>query len=204
MLWNKTPKYGNDDDYADGILSQVFSTRSSMRSTAGRTPKAGSYHVNYLSTTCHVYFGSMTGATPDGRRAWEPLSDGISPVQGADRNGPTAVIRSAARMDHARTGGTLLNQKFTPQLLRDDAGLDRVAHLVRSYFRLGGHHIQFNVVTAATLRAAQAEPEKYRDLIVRVAGYSDYFCDLTRALQDEIIARTEHEAFAPAAATVSV
>ncbi len=203
LLWNRSPKFGNDDEYADAILKDVFD--AFFEEIEGRpNTKGGSYHVNYLSTTCHVYFGSMTGATPDGRRAWEPLSDGVSPVQGADRNGPTAVIRSAARIDHARTGGTLLNQKFTPQLLRDDAGLDRVAHLVRSYFRLGGHHIQFNVVTAATLRAAQAEPEKYRDLIVRVAGYSDYFCDLTRALQDEIIARTEHEAFAPAAATVSV
>lgn len=203
LLWNRSPKFGNDDEYADAILKDVFD--AFFEEIEGRpNTKGGSYHVNYLSTTCHVYFGSMTGATPDGRRAWEPLSDGVSPVQGADRNGPTAVIRSAARIDHARTGGTLLNQKFTPQLLRDDAGLDRVAQLVRSYFRLGGHHIQFNVVTAATLRAAQAEPEKYRDLIVRVAGYSDYFCDLTRALQDEIIARTEHEAFAPVAATVSV
>lgn len=203
LLWNRSPKFGNDDEYADAILKDVFD--AFFEEIEGRpNTKGGSYHVNYLSTTCHVYFGSMTGATPDGRHAWEPLSDGVSPVQGADRNGPTAVIRSAARIDHARTGGTLLNQKFTPQLLHDDAGLDRVAQLVRSYFRLGGHHIQFNVVTAATLRAAQAEPEKYRDLIVRVAGYSDYFCDLTRALQDEIIARTEHEAFAPATATVSV
>ena len=164
--------------------------------------KGGNYRVNYLSTTCHIYFGSMTGATPDGRRAGEPLSDGISPVQGADRNGPTAVVKSAAKMDHARTGGTLLNQKFTPQVLQGEGGLDKVAQLIRSYFRLGGHHIQFNVITTATLRAAQADPEKYRDLIVRVAGYSDYFCDLTRALQDEIIARTAHEAFAlPSAAS---
>ncbi|MGB9146414.1 MAG: trans-4-hydroxy-L-proline dehydratase [Acidobacteriaceae bacterium] len=202
LLWNRSPKFGNDDEYADAILKDVFD--AFFEEIDGRpNTKGGSYHVNYLSTTCHVYFGSITGATPDGRRAWEPLSDGISPAQGADRNGPTAVIRSAARMDHARTGGTLLNQKFAPQLLRDDAGLDRVAQLVRSYFRLGGHHIQFNVVTAATLRAAQAEPEKYRDLIVRVAGYSDYFCDLTRALQDEIIARTEHEAFASSAAAAA-
>ena len=202
LLWNRSPKFGNDDEYADGILREMFD--AFFEEIEGRpNTKGGRYHVNYLSTTCHVYFGSMTGATPDGRRAWEPLADGVSPVQGADRNGPTAVIRSAARLDHARTGGTLLNQKFTPQLLADDAGLDRVAHLVRSYFRLGGHHIQFNVVTAATLRAAQAEPEKYRDLIVRVAGYSDYFCDLTRALQDEIIARTEHEAFASAAAVTA-
>jgi formate C-acetyltransferase len=101
-------------------------------------------------------------------------------------------------MDHARTGGTLLNQKFTPQVLKGEDGVEKVAQLVRAYFRMGGHHIQFNVVTAATLRAAQANPEKYRDLIVRVAGYSDYFCDLTRALQDEIIARTEHDAFSTA------
>ena len=148
-----------------------------------------------LPTTCHVYFGSVIGATPDGRLAWQPLSEGISPVQGADRHGPTAVIKSAAKMDHARTGGTLLNQKFTPQLLKDDEGLDKLVQLVRTYFKLDGHHIQFNVVEAATLRAAQAHPELYRDLIVRVAGYSDYFCDLGRALQDEIIARTEHEAF---------
>jgi formate C-acetyltransferase len=148
-----------------------------------------------LPTTCHVYFGSVLGATPDGRRAGTPLSEGISPVQGADRRGPTAVLRSVAKMDHVRTGGTLLNQKFSPDLLADQAGLDQLVALIRTYFRLDGHHIQFNVVDAATLRAAQAQPEQYRDLIVRVAGYSDYFCDLSVALQDEIIARTEHESF---------
>jgi formate C-acetyltransferase len=151
--------------------------------------------VNYLSTTCHVYFGSVTGALPDGRRAWEPLSDGISPAQGADRRGPTAVIKSAAKMDHARTGGTLLNQKFTPRTVEGEEGLDNLAHLVRAYFKLDGHHIQFNVVTAETLREAQSHPEQHRDLIVRVAGYSDYFCDLTTALQEEIIARTEQTGF---------
>ncbi len=134
----------------------------------------------------------MIGATPDGRRAGQPLSEGVSPVQGADRHGPTAVLRSVAKMDHSRTGGTLLNQKFTPALLADAAGLDGLVQLVRTYFALGGHHIQFNVVDVATLRAAQARPEEHRDLIVRVAGYSDYFCDLGKALQDEIIARTEH------------
>jgi formate C-acetyltransferase len=148
-----------------------------------------------LPTTCHVYFGSVIGATPDGRKAGVPLSEGISPVQGADRHGPTAVIRSVAKMDHARTGGTLLNQKFTPQLLQDESGLDKLVQLIRTYFKLDGHHIQFNVVDAATLRAAQANPEQYRDLIVRVAGYSDYFCDLGQALQEEIIARTEHQSF---------
>jgi pyruvate-formate lyase len=134
----------------------------------------------------------VIGATPDGRRAGQPLSEGVSPVQGADRHGPTAVLKSVAKMDHGRTGGTLLNQKFAPALLADEAGLTGLVKLVRTYFALGGHHVQFNVVDAATLRAAQAHPEEHRDLIVRVAGYSDYFCDLGKALQDEIIARTEH------------
>jgi trans-4-hydroxy-L-proline dehydratase len=194
LLWNRTPKYGNDDEYADQILRNVFD--AFYEEVNGRiNTKGGSYRVNWLSTTCHVYFGSVTGATPDGRRAYEAHSDGISPSQGADRHGPTAVIQSAAKMDHARTGGTLLNQKFTPQVVEGEPGLDNLLHLVRSYFKLDGHHIQFNVVTAETLRAAQAEPEKYRDLIVRVAGYSDYFCDLTKALQEEIIARTEQTGF---------
>jgi pyruvate formate-lyase/glycerol dehydratase family glycyl radical enzyme len=194
MLWNKTPKYGNDDAYADDILASLFDMFFDEINGRPNT-KGGEYRVNYLSTTCHVYFGSVTGATPDGRKAWEPHSDGISPAHGADRNGPTAVIQSAARMDHARTGGTLLNQKFTPKLVEGPEGLDHMAHLVRSYFKLDGHHIQFNVVTAGTLREAQANPEKHRDLIVRVAGYSDYFCDLSVALQDEIIARTEQTSF---------
>jgi pyruvate formate-lyase/glycerol dehydratase family glycyl radical enzyme len=194
LLWNRSPKYGNDDPAADDILAQLF--EAVFDEIDGRlNTKGGTCRVNFLSTTCHVYFGSVTGAMPDGRRAWQPLSDGISPVQGADHNGPTAVVLSAARLDHRRTGGTLLNQKFVPELLEGETGLTALMHLIRSYFRLGGHHIQFNVVTAATLRAAQAEPDKYRDLIVRVAGYSDYFCDLTRPLQDEIIARTEQQSF---------
>jgi pyruvate formate-lyase/glycerol dehydratase family glycyl radical enzyme len=194
LLWNRSPKYGNDDDDADSLLRRVFDAYHDEIDGRKNT-RGGHYRVDWLSTTCHVYFGSMTGATPDGRRAGQALSDGISPVQGADRRGPTAVIRSAAKMDHARTGGTLLNQKFTPSLLEDDTGLDHLAHLVRAYFKLDGHHIQFNVVTRETLRAAQAEPDKHRDLIVRVAGYSDYFCDLTPALQEEIIARTEQGSF---------
>ncbi len=194
MLMNRTPRYGNDDDDADEIMKSIF--EAYFAAVDGRkNTKNGTYHINLLPTTCHVYFGSVTGATPDGRRAWEPLSEGISPVQGADRKGPTAVLKSAAKMDHVRTGGTLLNQKFTPQLLKTDADLDRLVQLVRTYFKLDGHHIQFNVADAATLRAAQQHPEKYRDLIVRVAGYSDYFCDLGQALQEEIIARTEHSAF---------
>jgi formate C-acetyltransferase len=193
-LWNRTPRYGNDHPYADAILARVFDLVYEEIDGLPNT-RGGCFHVNYLSTTCHVYFGSRVGATPDGRRAREPLSEGISPVQGTDRRGPTAVVRSAARMDHARTGGTLLNQKFAPALLANDADLEKLGHLVRTYFSLGGHHIQFNVVSAETLRAAQANPESYRDLIVRVAGYSDYFCDLTKPLQDEIINRTAHGSF---------
>ncbi len=192
LLLNRTPKYGNDDDYADSVMQELF--EAYFDTIDGRpNTKGGRYRINLLPTTCHIYFGSVVGATPDGRKAWQPLSEGISPVQGADRRGPTAVFRSAAKMDQARTGGTLLNQKLTPGLLDGEQGLDKFVHLVRSYFRLDGHHVQFNVVDAATLRAAQENPDKYRDLIVRVAGYSDYFCDLGKALQDEIISRTEHK-----------
>jgi formate C-acetyltransferase len=191
-LWNKTPRYGNDNPAADEILRDVFEMMH--RLVEGRpNTRGGVHHVNYLSTTCHVYFGSKVGATPDGRHALQPVSDGISPVQGVDLEGPTAVLKSASRLDHARTGGTLLNLKFTPDTLEGDAGPALLTHLIRSYFALRGHHVQFNVVTAETLRDAQAHPEQHRDLIVRVAGYSDYFCDLTTPLQDEIIARTAHE-----------
>jgi pyruvate formate-lyase/glycerol dehydratase family glycyl radical enzyme len=194
MLLNKTPKYGNDDDYADDVMVAVFETY--FNAIDGReNTRGGINRINLLPTTCHVYFGSVMGASPDGRKAGKPLSEGISPVQGADRCGPTAVINSVAKMDHVRTGGTLLNQKFTPQLLEADEGLNRLVHLVRAFFKLDGHHIQFNVVDAATLRAAQKNPQEYRDLIVRVAGYSDYFCDLSEVLQEEIIARTEHQSF---------
>jgi len=193
-LLHKTPKYGNDDDEADDVMRALF--EAYLDAVDGRpNTKGGTYHVNMLPTTVHVYFGSVIGATPDGRLAWAPLSEGISPVQGADRHGPTAVLKSVAKMDHVRTGGTLLNMKFTPQLLQDDEDLGKLVQLIRAYFRLDGHHVQFNVVDAATLRAAQENPDQYRNLIVRVAGYSDYFCDLGQALQDEIIARTEHQAF---------
>ncbi len=194
LLLNKTPRYGNDEEYADQIMRLIFDSYYSAINGRKNT-KGGHYRINLLPTTCHVYFGSVVGATPDGRKAWLPLSEGISPVQGADRRGPTAVIKSAAKMDHAKTGGTLLNLKFTPQVLEGEEGINKLAQLVRAYFKLDGHHIQFNVVKAETLKDAQHNPEQYRDLIVRVAGYSDYFCDLSRELQDEIIARTEHTTF---------
>lgn len=191
---NKTPKYGNDDDYTDEIMRSIF--EAYYDAVRGRpNTKGGFYEINLLPTTVHIYFGKVVGATPDGRKASEPLSEGISPVQGADRKGPTAVVKSASKMDHVRTGGTLLNQKFTPHLLADEDGIEKLAHLIRSYFKLDGHHIQLNVVSADTLRDAQKYPEKYRDLIVRVAGYSDYFVDVAVDLQNEIIKRTEHKSF---------
>ena len=189
LLLNRTPRYGNDDDRADDIAVDLFNAYYNALNGRPNT-KGGKYRVNLLPTTVHIYFGRVTGATPDGRKAGEPVSDGISPVHGADRNGPTAVIKSSAKIDHARTGGTLLNQKFLPSFFESDENIDKVLRLVRSYFEMEGHHIQFNVVDEETLREAQAHPDKHTDLIVRVAGYSDYFVDIGKELQDEIIART--------------
>ncbi|MBC8321300.1 MAG: glycyl radical protein [Bacteroidetes bacterium] len=190
-LINHTPKYGNDDDYADEQAVSIFNIF--LNAVDGRPNIVGGhFRINMLPTTSHVYFGSVTGATPDGRLAYKPLSEGISPFQGADRKGPTAVLKSASKINHLKTGGTLLNQKFTPALLEDEKGLDSLVHLIRAYFRLDGHHIQFNVVTTKQLLEAQKHPEDHKDLIVRVAGYSDYFNDLGEELQDEIIRRSEH------------
>jgi len=194
LLVNRTPRFGNDDDRADGIMLEVFEVFHQL--IDGRPNyRGGTHRVNMLPTTCHVYFGSKVGATPDGRRSGKPLSEGISPVQGADLKGPTAVLNSTSKMDHTLTGGTLLNQKINPGLVDSPEGIIKLTQLVRSYFKMGGHHIQFNVVDRATLEAARKDPEAHRDLIVRVAGYSDYFCDLSEALQEEIISRTEHKEF---------
>jgi len=192
MLFNKTPFYGNDDDLADSIMQQVYASLFNAIDGKPNT-KRTEYHLNMLSTTCHVYFGRMLGASANGRLAGLPISDGTSPSHGADRKGPTAVIKSLGKMDQVKSGGTLLNQRFTPGVLKGETGVDSMAHLIRTYFNLNGHHVQFNVVDTATLRRAQASPEEYRNLLVRVAGYSDYFVDLDRHHQEEIIARTEHE-----------
>jgi len=194
FAFNRTPFYGNDDDYADGIMRRVYD--SLFRTIDGKpSTKGDTYHLNMLSTTCHIYFGKKLGATPNGRFAHLPESDGTSPSHGADRKGPTAVIKSLGKMDQIKSGGTLLNQRFLPSVLAGEEGLEKLAQLVRSYFRLGGHHIQFNVVDTETLRAAQKTPLEYRDLLVRVAGYSDYFVDLDIHHQEEIIARTAQEGF---------
>jgi trans-4-hydroxy-L-proline dehydratase len=186
-----TPKFGNDDDYADQLAVKVFEIYYDAVNGRANT-RGGVHRINMLPTTSHVYFGSVIPATSDGRNAHMPLSEGISPFQGADYNGPTSVIKSASKIDHLRTGGTLLNQKFSPSFFEDEDSYEKLTALIRSYFSLDGHHIQFNVVSAETLKDAQRHPEKYRDLIVRVAGYSDYFNDLGEDLQNEIIKRTEH------------
>ena len=191
LIYN-TPKFGNDDDYADQQAVTVFEIFYDAVNGSPNT-RGGVHRINMLPTTSHVYFGNVTGATSDGRNAYQPLSEGISPFQGADHNGPTSVIKSASKIDHLRTGGTLLNQKFSPSFFDDEESYEKLTALIRSYFSLDGHHIQFNVVNAETLKDAQKHPEKYRDLIVRVAGYSDYFNDLGEDLQNEIIRRTEHE-----------
>ncbi len=190
-LWNKTPFFGNDDDAADELMKSVYS--SLFQAIDGRpNTKGGVYHLNMLSTTCHVYFGKMLGASANGRFAGLPESDGTSPSHGADRRGPTAVIRSLSKMDQSKSGGTLLNQRFLPDILRTEEDLDKLVFLIRTYFKLGGHHIQFNVVDTKTLKNAQQAPDDYRNLLVRVAGYSDYFVDLDKDHQEEIINRREH------------
>ncbi|GAB1410326.1 glycyl radical protein [Desulfovibrionales bacterium] len=191
-LWNKTPFFGNDDDRADSLMQRVYDTLFQTIDGQPNT-KGTAYHINMLSTTCHVYFGKMLGASANGRLAHLPESDGTSPSHGADRNGPTAVIKSLSKMDQIKSGGTLLNQRFLPSVLKTDQDLAKLGHLVRTYFRSNGHHIQFNVVDTKTLRQAQANPDEYRNLLVRVAGYSDYFVDLDLDHQEEIIRRTAQD-----------
>ena len=190
LVLNHTPKYGNDNDYADDIMLDIF-TNVRDRIRGRKSVCGGTYQIDMLPTTCHVYFGSVMTASANGRLKEKPVTDGISPEKGADTNGPTAVIKSCAKMDHTSTGGTLLNQKFTPSSIAGQNGIDNVSALIRSYFEMDGHHIQFNVVDRKTLLDAQKHPDEYKDLIVRVAGYSDLFNNLEKALQDEIIERTE-------------
>ena len=189
---NHTPFFGNDDPYADQIAVRVYDDL--VKAIEGRpNTRGGKTCLNMLSTTCHNYFGQVCGASVNGRLAHFAISDGTSPAHGADTHGPTAVVRSLGKLDQTRSGGTLLNVRFVPSLLKTDADVRKLGSLIREYFHLGGHHIQFNIVDTATLRDAQQHPDDYRDLLVRVAGYSDYFNDMTCQLQEEIIARTEND-----------
>lgn len=192
---NNTPFFGNDDSKADDIAVKVYNDLFDLIDNRPNGKEGGKYHMNMLSTTCHNYFGNVMGATPDGRLAGKAISDGTSPAHGADTHGPTAVIRSLGKLDQIKSGGTLLNMRFLPGLLSSDESIAKLGSLIRSYFSLGGHHIQFNIVDNATLIEARKNPEEYRDLMVRVAGYSDYFNDLHDNLKQEIIDRTENEVF---------
>lgn len=195
-LLSKAPKFGNDDDAIDALARECASffceevrKHRSMRGGA----QDGFYLPELHSVSAHVYFGECTGATPDGRKAGISFSDGASPSGGADTNGPTAAARSVTKIDHiAALQGVLFNQKFSPQLLSGDDGTATLANYIRTFCDLGGHHIQFNLVSTATMREAQERPQEHRDLIVRVAGYSAYFTELNRNTQNEIIARTEY------------
>jgi formate C-acetyltransferase len=193
-ILNKTPFWGNDDANADEIAVRVYNDL--INAIEGKPNiKGESFHINMLSTTCHIYFGKVLGATPNGRLAGKSISDGTSPSHGADRNGPSSVIKSLAKLDQTKSGGTLLNLRFLPSLLKKDEDIKKLGKLIRSYFSLGGHHVQFNIVDTATLLAAQETPEDYKDLLVRMAGYSDYFNDMNADLQQEVIERTENDSF---------
>jgi trans-4-hydroxy-L-proline dehydratase len=194
FILNHTPFFGNDDEYADSIALRVYNdlykTIDGKPNTKGET-----FHINMLSTTCHIYFGKVMGATPNGRFAGKSISDGTSPSHGCDTHGPTAVIRSLSKLDQTKSGGTLLNLRFLPSLLKREQDVARLGQLIRSYFTLGGHHVQFNIVDTDTLKMAQKHPEEYKDLLVRMAGYSDYFNDMNEDLQQEVIDRTQNAAF---------
>lgn len=191
---NRTPKFGNDSDYVDDIAKKIVNELVETIESYPPSPvRKAIKRAYFLPTTSHVYFGKVTGATPDGRISGFPVSEGISPVQGMDRRGIASVFRSVSKIDWMKTGGSLLNQKLTPDLFNDERNIIKLATLIRGYFRAGGYHVQFNVITAALLKEAQKRPKDFQDLMVRVAGYSDYFVKLPKGLQEEIIARTEHE-----------
>lgn len=191
---NRTPFFGNDDDYADDIAVRIYNDLFDAIEGKPNT-KGECFHIDMLSTTCHVYFGKVTGATPNGRFANRAISDGTSPEHGADTHGPSAVVKSLGKLDQTKSGGTLLNQRFMPNMLKSDEDIAKLTALIRSYFALGGHHIQFNIIDTETLYDAQKHPEEYRDLLVRVAGYSDYFNDMNLDLQMDVITRTEQNSF---------
>ncbi|MCP3891698.1 MAG: glycyl radical protein [Desulfobulbaceae bacterium] len=194
-IMNRTSFFGNDDEVADRLAVRIYDDLVAAIDDKPNIKEGGKYHLNMLSTTCHVYFGKMMGATPNGRLAGKSISDGTSPSHGADTNGPSSVIKSLSKIDHVKSGGTLLNLRFLPSLLKRDQDIKKLGQLIRSYFTLGGHHIQFNIVDTATLYAAQQCPDDYKDLLVRMAGYSDYFNDMNGDLQQEVIERTENEKF---------
>jgi len=192
------PKFGNDDDYVDSLIRRAYDIyidelKKYRNTRYGKGPIGGVYYAGTSSVSANVPQGASTLATPDGRKAGEPLAEGCSPSHAVDKNGPTAVCKSVSKLPtHEITGGVLLNQKMNPQMLQKEEDRGKLISLIRAFFnRLDGFHIQFNVVSRATLVDAQIHPEKHRDLVVRVAGYSAFFNVLSKETQDDIIERTE-------------
>jgi formate C-acetyltransferase len=188
---NCSPHFGNDDAYADELTvwaTDVFSECVNK----GTGARGGSYRPGLYPVSAHIAFGKMTAATPDGRLAEEPLSDGVSPKQGLDKNGPVAVLKSVGKLHHINNGnGTLLNMKFHPKSMEGAETNDKFINMVQTFFHMGGMHLQYNVLSSDTLRAAQKNPEDYKDLVIRVAGFSAYFVELYKELQDDLISRTD-------------
>jgi len=193
-LLKKAPKFGNDDDYVDTLVNDVLSFTSDEAAKYCSVDGAKS-NIAAGTTTTFLPLGYMVGALPNGRKATEPIADGgLSPAQGCNVSGPTATMRSASKLDHLKiTGGSVLNMRFNQEALKDESKMRKFAALLRTYFEGGGHLVQFNITGSATFREAQKNPDKYRDLLVRVATYSAYFVDLPKDLQDDIIARTEFQ-----------
>jgi formate C-acetyltransferase len=189
LLVRRAPKYGNDDDYVDLIAREV--AQLFCREVTGhRSVRGGHFRPAFYSYGTHVIDGMFLGASPDGRGAGEPISNGISPVNARESKGPTAVLNSAAKLDHELiSNGDSLNLRLLPSLVRDEDGVKNIASLIKSYFELGGMQVQFNVVSRETLEDAQRNPQDHCDLVVRVSGYSAFFTDLGKAIQDDIIAR---------------
>ena len=198
MLINEAPKYGNDDDYVDQLVVEAYDSyineiKKYPSTRYQRGPVGGIRYAGTSSISANVGQGYGTMATPDGRKAHTPLAEGCSPAHAMDKNGPTAVFKTVSKLPtHEITGGVLLNQKVTPQMLATEENKEKLEMIIKTFFnRLHGYHVQYNVVSRETLIDAQKNPEKHRDLIVRVAGYSAFFNVLSRATQDDIIERTE-------------
>ena len=198
MLIREAPKYGNDDDYVDQLIVEAYDSyideiEKYPNTRYNRGPIGGIRYAGTSSISANVGQGMSTMATPDGRNAFEPLAEGCSPAHNSDKNGPTAVFKSVSKLRTNKiTGGVLLNQKMTPQMLSTEENRQKLELLIQTFFnRLHGYHVQYNIVSKETLIDAQKHPEKHKDLIVRVAGYSAFFNVLSKKTQDDIIGRTE-------------
>ncbi|MDD2335929.1 MAG: glycyl radical protein [Geobacteraceae bacterium] len=191
MLLNRAPKYGNDDEYAD-LIAQEGALVYCREVEKYTNPRGGKFQPGLYPVSANVPLGTVVGASADGRKSGTPLADGVSPVSGVDQSGPTASVKSVARLDHViASNGTLLNMKFHPSALKDDRGIQNLVGVTETFFNGGGTHIQYNVIGRDTLLDAQNHPDNYQDMVVRVAGYSAFFTSLDKAIQDDIIARTE-------------